>query len=293
MRAEQQFLCDLAEKISMPEVYLKIRLLLEKPDARIRDYVAVLQTDSMLTVRIIRMANSRFFGFNRKAYDLYDAISLIGTIQLHDLLLSSLCMRTFCNIPDAVMDLKEFWLHGIECGIACRTLAKMAGLPAGHRFFALGLLLEIGHAAMFVKAPEQALDALLASREQGLPIDEQERLLFGFDYCQLGSELMRLWHLPEVYSHIIGHQLHPELTDPHYRNETYLVYLAQQVFAEPEQFNQALSGLKDSQQQFAAIPSNLKDLVSQEIANHLDDIFLMLCPQSVVQSNACPGGFPL
>jgi len=99
MRAEQQFLCDLAEKISMPEVYLKIRLLLEKPDARIRDYVAVLQTDSMLTVRIIRMANSRFFGFNRKAYDLYDAISLIGTIQLHDLLLSSLCMRTFCNFP--------------------------------------------------------------------------------------------------------------------------------------------------------------------------------------------------
>jgi HD-like signal output (HDOD) protein len=182
MKAEQQFLCDLAEKISMPEVYLKIRLLLDKPDARIRDYVAVLQTDSMLTIRIIRMANSNFFGFNRKADDLYDAISLIGTIQLHDLLLSSLCMRTFCNIPGAVLDLKEFWLHAIECGIACRTLAKLAGLTAGHRFFALGLLLEIGHAAMFVKAPEQALDALIASRDQGVPIDEQEHRVFGFDY---------------------------------------------------------------------------------------------------------------
>ncbi|MBD9357827.1 HDOD domain-containing protein [Methylomonas sp. EbA] len=131
MKAEQQFLCDLAEKISMPEVYQKIRLLLEKPDARIRDYVAVLHTDSMLTIRIIRMANSSFFGFNRKADDLYDAISLIGTIQLHDWLLSSLCMRTFCNIPGAVLDLKQFWLHAIECGIACRTLAKLSGLPGG------------------------------------------------------------------------------------------------------------------------------------------------------------------
>ncbi|OQW79276.1 MAG: hypothetical protein BVN35_02790 [Proteobacteria bacterium ST_bin11] len=292
MKAEQQFLCDLAEKISMPEVYLKIRQLLDKPDARIRDYVAALQTDSMLTIRIIRMANSNFFGFNRKADDLYDAISLIGTIQLHDLLLSNLCMRTFCNIPSAVLDLKEFWLHAIECGIACRSLAKLAGLPAGHRFFALGLLLEIGHAAMFVKAPEQALDALIASRERGVPIDEQERLVFGFDYCQLGAELMHLWHLPEVYSHIIGHHLHPERTDPSYRNETYLVYLAQQVFAEPAQFYKALSDLQNNHQQFAVIPDNLKDLISQEIATHLDDIFLMMCPQSVTTGLVSQGTLP-
>lgn len=276
----------------MPEVYLKIRLLLDKPDARIRDYVAVLQTDSMLTIRIIRMANSHFFGFNRKADDLYDAISLIGTIQLHDLLLSCLCMRTFCNIPGAVLDLKEFWLHAVECGIACRTLAKLAGLPAGHRFFALGLLLEIGHAAMFIKAPGQALDALMASREEGVPIDEQERRVFGFDYCQLGAELMHLWHLPEVYSYIIGHHLHPERTEPNYRNETYLVYLAQQVFAEPEQFYKALSDLQHSHQQFAVMPGNLKDLVSQEIATHLDDIFLMLCPRNFTLDPAGKGDCP-
>lgn len=288
MRAEQRFLCDLAENISMPEVYLKIRLLLEKPDARIGDYVAALQTDSMLTIRMIRIANSNFFGFSRKADDLYDAISLIGTIQLHDLLLSSLCMRTFCNIPGAVLDLKQFWRHGIECGIACRTIAKLSGLPAGNRFFTLGLLLEIGHAAMFVKAPEQALDALMASRTEGLPIDEQERRVFGFDYCQLGSELMRLWHLPEVYSHIIGHHLHPEQTDPDYRNETYLVHLAQQIFAEPAQFYQAFNDLQHSHQQFAVIPDNLKDLVSQEIADHLDEIFLMLCPSGVVVGNGVP-----
>ena len=278
MRAEQHFLCDLAEKISMPEVYLQIRFLLEKPDARIGDYVAALQTDSMLAIRMIRIANSDFFGINRKADDLYDAISLIGTIQLHDLLLSSLCMRTFCNIPDTVLDLKEFWRHGIECGIACRTIAKLSGMPAGNRFFTLGLLLEIGHAAMFVKAPEQALDALMASRAQGQPVDERERLVFGFDYCQLGSELMRLWHLPEVYSHIIGHHLHPERTSPSYRNETYLVYLAQQIFSEPASYAKAFSDLRHRHQQFATIPDNLKELVYQEIASNLEEIFQMLCP---------------
>lgn len=290
MRAEQQFLCDLAEKISMPDVYLKIRTLLDKPDARIRDYASVLQTDSMLAIRMIRIANSAFFGFNRKADDLYDAISLIGTIQLHDMLVSSLCMRTFCNIPGVVLDLKQFWLHAIECGIACRTIAKITGLPAGNRFFTLGLLLEIGHAAMFVKAPQQALDALEASWRVGLPIDEQERAMFGFDYCQLGSELVRQWHLPEVYAHIIGHHLHPERTNPDYRNETYLIYVAQQIFSEPEKFNQALGTLQRSHQQFATVPENLRELIRQEIATHVDDIFLLLCPPGLLAGEVGEGG---
>ncbi len=278
MRAEQHFLCDMAEKISMPEVYLKIRLLLEKPEAKVGDYVNALQTDSMLSIRMLRIANSGYFGFKRQAHDLYDAISLIGTIQLHDLLLSNLCMRTFCNIPGAVLDLRQFWRHGIACGSACRTIAKLSGLPAGNRFFTLGLLLEIGHAAMFVKAPQRALEALVASRAEGLPIDEQERISFGFDYCQLGSELMRLWHLPEVYSHIIGNHLHPERTDPDYRNETYLIHLAQHVFNEPEKFNAVLSTLKCHHEQFAAIPENLQELVTKEIADYTDEVFQMLCP---------------
>ncbi|MBD9357828.1 HDOD domain-containing protein [Methylomonas sp. EbA] len=142
---------------------------------------------------------------------------------------------------------------------------------------------------MFVKAPEQALDALLASQAAGLPIDEQERQVFGFDYCQLGSELMRLWHLPEVYSHIIGHHLHPESTDPNYRNETYLIYLAQQVFAESEQFHKAFNDLQRIHPQFAQVPVNLKDLVNQEIAAHLDEVFLMLCPLAFAADSASQG----
>ncbi|WP_445372868.1 HDOD domain-containing protein [Methylomonas sp. HW2-6] len=282
MRAEQRFLCDLAERISMPEVYLKIRVLLEKPGARIDDYVKALQTDPMLAIRMIRIANSEFFGFKRQAADLDEAISLIGTIQLHDLLLSSLCMRTFCNMPSPVLDLRQFWRQAIESGIACQTIARLSHVPAGNRFFTLGLLLEIGHAAMFVKAPEQALEALLTSRDQGLPIDAQERKIFGFDYCQLGAELTRLWHLPEVYSHIIGHYLHPELSAPPYRNETYLIYFAQQLFNAPEHFSKTLAAVPLKDDQFGPIPANAKDVVAQEIAQHLDEVYQMLCPLNFV-----------
>ena len=55
---------------------------------------------------------------------MYEAISLIGLIQLHDLLLSSLCMRAFYSIPEQILNFDEFWRHSVKCGIAARSLAR-------------------------------------------------------------------------------------------------------------------------------------------------------------------------
>ena len=68
----------MAVDISMPEIYMEIRRLIEKQDARIADFVRLIETDSMLSVRVYRMANSDFFGFPRKATNLYQAIEMIG-----------------------------------------------------------------------------------------------------------------------------------------------------------------------------------------------------------------------
>ncbi len=278
MDAAHEFICDLAEKISMPEVYLKIRKLMENPGATISDYERIVQTDPMLAIRIIRIANSEFFGFNRRADDLYDAISLIGAIQLHDLLLSSLCMRTFYNIPNQLFNFNEFWRHGIQCGITSRRIAKLCRLPASNRFFTLGLLLEIGHAAMFIKMPDLALKSLFASQQRGLPIDQVEREYFGFDYCQLGSALMSQWQLPDVYRQIIGHHLNPSEGDPIFRAETEIVNLAYRFCQKPGQTNGSLLRVLASRQQIESTQENIEELITNEVVDNIDQVFTMLSP---------------
>lgn len=278
MEAAHEFICDLAEKISMPEVYLKIRTLMEKPNAKIGDFEQVVQIDSMLAIRIIRIANSSFFGFNRKVEDLYDAISLIGVIQLHDLLLSSLCMRAFYNIPEQILNVDDFWQHNIKCGIASRTIAKFCGLPAANRFFTVGLLLEIGHAAMYLKAPELAIKSLLISQEQQRSIHIVEREYFGFDYCQVGAALMRQWHLPEVYSQVIEHHLFPEQAKPNYHLQTEIVNIAHHMLETSGHLNHHLTQMLATHQQLAVIPDNIEDIVINEVIDHCDQVFVMLSP---------------
>ena len=109
MKAARKFISDMAETISMPEIYLEIRQLIRNQDARIDDFVKIIETDSMLAVRVMRMANSDYLGFSRKSENLYQAINMIGVMQLHDLLLSSLCLRAFSSIPEQILNLGAFW----------------------------------------------------------------------------------------------------------------------------------------------------------------------------------------
>lgn len=281
MNAAQEFITNLVDKISMPDVYLKIRTMMEDPKATISHYVAVVESDPMLAIRVTRIANSGFFGFNRKAGDLYDAISLIGVIQLHDLLLSSLCMRAFYNIPEQILNFNDFWRYGVRCGIASKSISKLCRIPASNRYFTLGLLLEIGHAVMFIKKPELALKALFDSRQENRPITEVERDYFGFDYCQVGSALMRQWHLPEVYQHIIEHHLSPGQSKPDFQAAAEIVNLAHRLCETPNQQNTGIFQVPTNHQQFELLPKNFANIINDEISRNLDPVFALLSPPNL------------
>ena len=285
MSAEQDFIFDLADKISMPDVYFQVRKLMDMPEPKIEDFESFIQADSMLALRLVKIANSKFFDFERKADTLHEAISLIGFIQLHDLLLISLAMRIFYTIPSQLLNKEAFWRHSIKCGITACKIAKYCRIPARNRFFALGLLLEIGHAVMYIKAPEQTVDALVASQQENRFLVDVEREYFGFDYCQLGAALMRLWQLPEVYPHIVENHLYPERTEIDYHIQTDVVNLAHQMLETPGCLGARLNQMLAYHHQTLDIPENIEAIILEEIARQVDDVFALLSPPENVSDD--------
>ncbi len=78
MTPAHNLVISVAEHITLPDVYHHISRLVITPKARIDDFVKVINLDNALAARIIRIANSRFFGYARKAHTVKQAISLIG-----------------------------------------------------------------------------------------------------------------------------------------------------------------------------------------------------------------------
>ena len=280
MKAAREFVSDMAEHISMPEVYVAIRKLLLNSNSTLEDFVEVVERDSMLSVRVMRMAKSHFFGFPRSCEDLYQAISLIGLMQLHDLMLGSLCMRTFSAVPEEVLNLKAFWRYCVQSGIAARTIGQHSKTEAHQVFFTLGLLHEIGHAAMFLKAPEKSLMALDMSQQQNLSLAEVEREKLGFDYAQAGAELMQLWHLPPVYQQVASFHLQPELAEEAFQPAVEVVHLAHAICQDTRAgvHSALITKCVEEKSLFRKLPENIDEIVIDEIETNTDSVLELLWP---------------
>ena len=276
MKTVHELICDLTEEAPLPEIYLQISQLMKLPEASIGDFEKLVERDSILERQIIRVANSGFFGFKHKAYDLYEAISLIGVIQLHDLFLISACLRMFHNLPEQGLSINDFWQDGIKQGIAARNIAKYCRYPAYNRFFALGLLQEIGHVVMTVKAPQLTSKVLLINRQKKQSIDQVEWEHFGFDSCQLGAALVRHWHLPEVYAQTIEYLASPDQAKPEYRFQATVLNLAHCMLDSPGYLYNQISQIHVYQQQFAAIPEDIEEIIVKDIADYAIEIFTLL-----------------
>jgi HD-like signal output (HDOD) protein len=272
MTAESDFISEIVEKVPLPPIYWQLRMLLNNANAKIADYEQLIQVEPSLETQVIRIANSEFFGFDRKAESLYDAISLIGTNQLHDLLLGSFSMQAFTNFPGQVTNhLKAFWRQGIKRGIAARTIAKFCRMPGNNQFFTVGFLLGIGHVAMLIKAPELVFSTMQESQRLQRPIHTLEREFFGFDYCQLGAALLRQWRIPEFYPQVLECHLYPEHAKPSLQNETEVAYLAYCLCDTAHLEEHRKTRILSVHQEMT-----VKELVAMEISNYVDEIYSML-----------------
>ncbi len=196
----RRLITDLAEVPSLPEIYLEIKREVDNPYSSIAQIGEVISRDQSLTARLLRLANSAFFGFPRRIETISEAVSVIGLKQVRDLALCTKVIEMFEGIPEELFDTKAFWKHSIGCGITARVLASYHREPNVERFFVAGLLHDIGRLVLCLGMAQHMSEALAKARTEKTFLYRAEREVIGFDHADVGSSLMEMWDLPESLS---------------------------------------------------------------------------------------------
>ena len=210
MASAEQIARASSRLVTLPDVYLRTRTLLQDPNASIARIADVIACDPAMTARLLRIANSAFFGFAAPVQTVARAVNLLGTDQVHDLLLATSVATAFAGVPESLTEMRTFWRRGVLCGAAARLLASHCNVLDGERLFVEGLLHEVGHLVMFAHMPEPAADVLRESAASGVPAFRLERERLGCDYAAVGAELFRLWQLPESLQESVRWHVEPQ-----------------------------------------------------------------------------------
>jgi len=211
---------------SPPEVFARLRKLLEEPDSTTNMLAEVIEQDPALSARVLKLANSAFFALPHPVDNISEAVSLIGIREVQDIVLATEVIQRFDNIPEDLVDMYSYWRNSLRCAVMSRQLGHL--LPQqGHKetLFLAGLLHDIGHLVIYTRIPELGRKALLEHRHREIPLHIAEREVMGFDYAEVGATLAKQWELPPLLCAVMANHLEPEKA-LEFHAETILVGLA-------------------------------------------------------------------
>lgn len=225
MTSAQDLVNGSLELASLPEVVMRTIDLINNPGTSAAEIGQVISEDPALTARLLKIVNSPFYGFPSRIDTVSRAITVIGTLELLDLILATSVVKAFRGIPTDLVDMDSFWEHSLYTGLVARALAGRLRAPNTERYFIAGLLHDIGSLAMYSRIPDSAAVILRRARAEIAPLHDIERETLGFDHGEVGAELMHAWHLPGSLVEAIRFHHTPEQSEQH-RLETALVHLA-------------------------------------------------------------------
>lgn len=220
---------DSLAALSLPDVYLRLREVMESDDSSMADAAKVLSMDAALAARALRIANSPVFGFRSQVETVSRAASILGMQEIHNLALAASVSHAVEGLHNELMDLNTFWYRSVHCAFLAKAIAEGANLRHAESLFIRGLLHDIGHLLLFTHFPEKSR-AALASSDQGLQARlKAEDELMGINAIDLVAQLGRNWGLPNTFVESFEHLLDPHQAPKAIVRETAILHIAVQI----------------------------------------------------------------
>jgi HD-like signal output (HDOD) protein len=181
---------------SPPPVYRKLHEAMQNPDASFGDFSDIISADPSLAVRLLRIANSSFYGLDSKVETIIHALGIVGIDQLKELALATILVNRFKGIDKDLVNMQSFWMHSIGCGLAARTIAKNMGERRVEPYYTAGMLHDIGSLILYKEIPNKTREVLTRCKSEGLSLSTVEEEVLGFTHAEVGAIVFTQWGLP-------------------------------------------------------------------------------------------------
>ena len=179
---------------TIPAVLTRVLGLVEREDSSTRDLVDLIEHDQALTGKMLRLANSAFFGQSRRVATIPRAVMLLGFSTVRNLALGVKVWDAMAHgIPPE--RLEELWMHAVMVAVASKSLATKLASGDPDEAFTAGLLHDVGRLVLATRFKDAYWTA--AARADGTAsITDVEQQAFGVHHSEVGGWLLEAWGLP-------------------------------------------------------------------------------------------------
>lgn len=214
---------------AFPTTHSELLRLARSEDATSEEIADKLQFDPSLLATLFKLANSPYYGFNKRIHSVQLAVTLLGLEEVANLVITAQIFKNLGgeHADTAGLDVKGFWRHTVGTAIASRALAKKLQVEVESAFLA-GILHDIGKIVLDRYFSDYYKSVIADVQEKGIPIVDAERDRLGLTHVEVGGQLATEWRFAKNYLNVILHH-HAPAHAKRYQRLVCLVHVADAI----------------------------------------------------------------
>jgi HD-like signal output (HDOD) protein len=130
---------------TLPSIVFELNKYLQNPETSIKKVSETIEKDQAMALKILRLVNSAFYGFQSKISNVQNAVVLLGYNAVRNSVVSLSVIKSFSSVLALEgFDIKDFWRHSLAVAVTGKSLALLSRSESSDNCFAAGLLHDIG-----------------------------------------------------------------------------------------------------------------------------------------------------
>jgi len=248
-----EILENIKELPTLPTVVAQVMMTLNEPTSSARDLERLIANDQSIAARLLKLANSAFYGLPGKVTSLGRAITLLGFNTVRSLVLTIGVIDKFSGSSGGrFFDRGSFWEHSLSVATASKLLCTKDPTINPDEAHIAGLLHDVGKVVLDMVMPDKFQKAMQMVKMKGIETLAAEEQIVGITHDEVGAHVAEKWRFPEFLREVIAYHHMPN-DAPNFPEITQLVSVADEIvgiFNQQEQDQQDYS-LPDLQSEWA------------------------------------------
>lgn len=195
---------------TLPDVHRRIMAELNAPEPSMKLVADLISQDMGLSVSMLKLVNSAFFGLRTKVSSPTHAVNLLGLDVISGLVLTVQLFSRFDATQHKGYDLDRLWKHCLSTGCVCKALAQAEGFNQTEQdeLYVTGLLHDVGKLILLCSDQDVYETILATCRKDNIAIWRAERDQLECTHAELGAYLLGLWGLSDKTITSVFHHHH-------------------------------------------------------------------------------------
>ena len=192
---------------TLPAVVQRISAMIADPEMGTAEIGAAVGEDAPLAAKVLRIANSSYYGLRERCLSTEQASGVLGVRVLKNVVTQAAVIQQFEHLAGHPgFDIDAIWQHASLTAAACQAIARRCKGKIGltpEEFHVCGLLHDIGKIVMLDSLGEQYLDVYMGAKQAGESLYSYELAQLGFNHTDVGAIIATHWSLPTAVASAI------------------------------------------------------------------------------------------